>query len=245
MNKIDLNNRTAVVTGGVQGFGLAVVERFIDSGAKVVIWDRDQKLLDDLNIDNTIKINIDISNFDNVSSGFKLTLEKVDKVDILVNNAGIAGPTVKSWEYPNDDWQKILDINLTGTFNCCKVVVPHMIKNNYGRIVNVASIAGKEGNPNAMPYSASKAGVIALTKSLGKELADKNIAVNCITPAAAKTRIFDQISQEHIDYMLSKIPRNRFVLVDELASMVSWMASEENSYTTGSAFDLSGGRASF
>ena len=245
MNKIDLNNRTAVVTGGVQGFGLAVVERFIDSGAKVVIWDRDQKLLDDLNIDNTIKINIDISNFDNVSSGFKLTLERVDKVDILVNNAGIAGPTVKSWEYPNDDWQKIMDINLTGTFNCCKVIIPHMIKNNYGRIVNVASIAGKEGNPNAMPYSASKAGVIALTKSLGKELADKNIAVNCITPAAAKTRIFDQISQEHIDYMLSKIPRNRFVLVDELASMVSWMASEENSYTTGSAFDLSGGRASF
>ena len=239
MNKIDLNNRTAVVTGGVQGFGLAVVERFIDSGAKVVIWDRD------LNIDNTIKINIDISNFDNVSSGFKLTLERVDKVDILVNNAGIAGPTVKSWEYPNDDWQKIMDINLTGTFNCCKVIVPHMIKNNYGRIINVASIAGKEGNPNAMPYSASKAGVIALTKSLGKELADKNIAVNCITPAAAKTRIFDQISQEHIDYMLSKIPRNRFVLVDELASMVSWMASEENSYTTGSAFDLSGGRASF
>ena len=205
MNKIDLNNRTAVVTGGVQGFGLAVVERFIDSGAKVVIWDRDQKLLDDLNIDNTIKINIDISNFDNVSSGFKLTLERVDKVDILVNNAGIAGPTVKSWEYPNDDWQKIMDINLTGTFNCCKVIVPHMIKNNYGRIINVASIAGKEGNPNAMPYSASKAGVIALTKSLGKELADKNIAVNCITPAAAKTRIFDQISQEHIDYMLSKI----------------------------------------
>ncbi len=245
MNKIDLNNRTAVVTGGVQGFGLAVVKRFIASGAKVVIWDRDQKLLDDLNIDNTIKINIDISNFDNVSSGFKSTLERVDKVDILVNNAGIAGPTVKSWEYPNDDWQKIMDINLTGTFNCCKVIVPHMIKNNYGRIVNVASIAGKEGNPNAMPYSASKAGVIALTKSLGKELADKNIAVNCITPAAAKTRIFDQISQEHIDYMLSKIPRNRFVLVDELASMVSWMASEENSYTTGSAFDLSGGRASF
>ena len=245
MNKIDLNNRTAVVTGGVQGFGLAVVERFIDSGAKVVIWDRDQKLLDDLNIDNTIKINIDISNFDNVSSGFKLTLERVDKVDILVNNAGIAGPTVKSWEYPNDDWQKIMDINLTGTFNCCKVIVPHMIKNNYGRIINVASIAGKEGNPNAMPYSASKAGVIALTKSLGKELADKNIAVNCITPAAAKTRIFDQISQEHIDYMLSKIPRNRFVLVDELASMGAWMASEDNSYTTGSAFDLSGGRASF
>ena len=245
MNKIDLNNRTAVVTGGVQGFGLAVVKRFIDSGAKVVIWDRDQKLLDDLNIDNTIKINIDISNFDNVLSGFKLTLERVDKIDILVNNAGIAGPTVKSWEYPNDDWQKIMDINLTGTFNCCKVIVPHMIKNNYGRIINVASIAGKEGNPNAMPYSASKAGVIALTKSLGKELADKNIAVNCVTPAAAKTRIFDQISQEHIDYMLSKIPRGRFIKVDELASMVSWLVSEENSYTTGAVFDLSGGRATY
>ena len=245
MNKIDLNNRTAVVTGGVQGFGLAVVERFIDSGAKVVIWDRDQKLLDDLNIDNTIKINIDISNFDNVSSGFKLTLERVDKVDILVNNAGIAGPTVKSWEYPNDDWQKIMDINLTGTFNCCKVIVPHMIKNNYGRIVNVASIAGKEGNPNAMPYSAAKAGVIALTKSLGKELAENNISVNCVTPAPAKTRIFDQITQEHIDYMLSKIPRNRFVLVEELASLVAWMSSKENSYTTGSTFDLSGGRATY
>ena len=167
------------------------------------------------------------------------------KIDILVNNAGIAGPNHKTWEYPNDDWQKVIDIDLTGVFYCCKYVVPQMIKNNYGRIVNVASIAGKEGNPNAMPYSAAKAGVMAITKSLGKELADKNIAVNCITPAAAKTRIFDQISQEHIDYMLSKIPRNRFLKVEELASMVAWLVSEENSYTTSAIFDLSGGRATY
>jgi 3-oxoacyl-[acyl-carrier protein] reductase len=167
------------------------------------------------------------------------------QIDILVNNAGIAGPNHKTWEYPNDDWQQVINIDLSGVFYCCKSVVPKMISNNYGRIVNVASIAGKEGNPNAMPYSAAKAGVIALTKSLGKELADKNIAVNCVTPAAAKTRIFDQISQEHIDYMLSKIPRNRFLKVEELASMVSWLVSEENSYTTGAVFDLSGGRATY
>ena len=196
-------------------------------------------------LENTFKINVDVSNFDSVVSGFKSTLDQVGKVDILINNAGIAGPSHKTWDYPNEDWKKVIDIDLSGIFYTSKVIVPHMIENNYGRIVNISSIAGKEGNPNAMPYSAAKAGVIALTKSLGKELADKNIAVNCITPAAAKTRIFDQMTEEHINYMLSKIPRNRFVLVDELASMVSWMASEENSYTTGSAFDLSGGRASF
>jgi len=162
-----------------------------------------------------------------------------------VNNAGIAGPNHTTWEYPNSDWQQVIDIDLSGVFYCCKYVVPHMIKNNYGRIVNVASVAGKEGNPNAMPYSAAKAGVIAITKSLGKELADKNIAVNCVTPAAAKTRIFDQLSQEHIDYMLSKIPRNRFLKVEELASMVSWLVSDENSYTTSAVFDLSGGRATY
>ena len=245
MNKIDLNNRTAVVTGGVQGFGLAVVKRFIDSGAKVVIWDRDQKLLDDLNIDNTIKINIDISNFDNVSSGFKLTLERVDKVDILVNNAGIAGPTVKSWEYPNDDWQKIMDINLTGTFNCCKVIVPHMIKNNYGRIVNVASVAGKDGNANASAYSVGKAGAIGLTKSLGKELADKNIAVNAVTPAGAKTRILDQMTKEHVQRMLSKVPRGRFLEVEEFTSLVCWLSSEENTFSTAAVFDISGGRSTY
>ena len=173
------------------------------------------------------------------------TIKLCGQIDILINNAGIAGPNHKTWEYPIEDWQQVIDIDLNGVFYCCKSVVPNMISNNYGRIVNVASIAGKEGNPNAMPYSAAKAGVIALTKSLGKELADKNIAVNCVTPAAAKTRIFDQISQEHIDYMLSKIPRNRFLKVEELASMVSWLVSEENSYTTGAVFDLSGGRATY
>ena len=245
MNDIDLKNRVSIVTGGVQGFGRAVVDRFIQSGSKVVIWDQDQELLDDLNLENTLKINVDVSNFDSVVSGFKSTLDQVGKVDILINNAGIAGPSHKTWDYPNEDWKKVIDIDLSGIFYTSKVIVPHMIENNYGRIVNISSIAGKEGNPNAMPYSAAKAGVIALTKSLGKELADKNIAVNCITPAAAKTKIFDQISQEHIDYMLSKIPRNRFVLVEELASLAAWMSSEENSFTTGAVFDLSGGRATY
>ena len=245
MNKIDLTNKTAIVTGGAQGFGLAITKRFIDSGCKVVIWDKDEKLLDTLKLKNIIKIKIDVTKYDEVENAFKKTLKLSKSVDILINNAGIAGPSHKSWDYPINDWQKVFDIDVTGVFYCCKVIVPHMIKNNYGRIVNISSIAGKEGNPNAMPYSAAKAAVIALTKSLGKELADKNIAVNSVTPAAAKTRIFDQISQEHIDYMLSKIPRNRFILVEELASLVAWMSSEENSYTTGAVFDLSGGRATY
>jgi 3-oxoacyl-[acyl-carrier protein] reductase len=190
-------------------------------------------------------VQTDVTSYESVEHSLKETLSKHKKIDILVNNAGIAGPSFKTWEYPIDQWQNVIDIDLTGVFYCCKSVVPHMIKSGYGRIVNIASIAGKEGNPNAMPYSAAKAGVIALTKSLGKELSDKNIAVNCVTPAAAKTRIFDQISQEHIDYMLSKIPRGRFLKVDELASMVSWLVSEENSYTTGAVFDLSGGRATY
>ena len=246
MNKIDLKDKVAVVTGGIQGFGLAVVERFLNSGANVVIWENDKKLLDEFKtISSVHKIQTDVSNSESVEVAVNETIKICDKIDILVNNAGIAGPNHKTWEYPNSDWQKVIDIDLSGVFYCCKYVVPHMIKNNYGRIVNVASIAGKEGNPNAMPYSAAKAGVIAITKSLGKELADKNIAVNCITPAAAKTRIFDQISQEHIDYMLSKIPRNRFLKVEELASMVAWLVSEENSYTTAAVFDLSGGRATY
>ena len=246
MNQIDLNDKVAIVTGGVQGFGLAVVERFLNSGANVVIWENDKKLLDEFQtISNVHKIQTDVSNAQSVEAAVNETIKNFAKIDILVNNAGIAGPNHKTWEYPNDDWQKVIDIDLTGVFYCCKYVVPQMIKNNYGRIVNVASIAGKEGNPNAMPYSAAKAGVMAITKSLGKELADKNIAVNCITPAAAKTRIFDQISQEHIDYMLSKIPRNRFLKVEELASMVAWLVSEENSYTTSAIFDLSGGRATY
>ena len=246
MNQIDLKDKVAIVTGGVQGFGLAVVERFLNSGANVVIWENDKKLLDEFQtISNVHKIQTDVSNAQSVEAAVNETIKNFAKIDILVNNAGIAGPNHKTWEYPNDDWQKVIDIDLTGVFYCCKYVVPQMIKNNYGRIVNVASIAGKEGNPNAMPYSAAKAGVMAITKSLGKELADKNIAVNCITPAAAKTRIFDQLSQDHIDYMLSKIPRNRFLKVEELASMVAWLVSEENSYTTSAIFDLSGGRATY
>ena len=211
-----------------------------------MIWDKDQELIDSLDLpENVSAVQTDVTSYDSVENSVKATLEKNNKIDILVNNAGIAGPSFKTWEYPIDQWQNVVDIDLTGVFYCCRAVTPHMIKNNYGRIVNIASIAGKEGNPNAMPYSAAKAGVIALTKSLGKELSDKNIAVNCVTPAAAKTRIFDQISQEHIDYMLSKIPRGRFLKVDELASMVSWLVSEENSYTTGAVFDLSGGRATY
>ena len=246
MNKIDLTNRVAVVTGGGQGFGLAMVKRFSQSGAKVVIWDKDKKLIDSLDLpDNISSIQTDVTSYESVENSVQETLNKHNTIDILINNAGIAGPSFKTWDYPLDQWQKVIDIDLTGVFYCCRAIAPHMIKNDYGRIVNVSSIAGKEGNPNAMPYSAAKAGVIALTKSLGKELSDKNISVNCVTPAAAKTRIFDQISQEHIDYMLSKIPRGRFLKVDELASMVSWLVSEENSYTTGAVFDLSGGRATY
>lgn len=245
MNKINLENRVAIVTGGAQGFGLAITKRFIESGARVLIWDKDKEYLNKVDLKNTQKIEVDVSNYKSVENAFAESLTHENKIDILINNAGIAGPNFKTWDYPLEKWQKVIDIDLTGVFYCCKTIVPHFIKNNYGRIVNISSIAGKEGNPNAMPYSAAKAGVIALTKSLGKELAENNISVNCVTPAPAKTRIFDQITQEHIDYMLSKIPRNRFVLVEELASLVAWMSSEENSYTTGSTFDLSGGRATY
>ena len=245
MNKINLENRVAIVTGGAQGFGLAITKRFIESGARVLIWDKDKEYLNKVDLKNTQKIEVDVSNYKSVENAFAESLTHENKIDILINNAGIAGPNFKTWDYPLEEWQKVIDIDLSGVFYCCKTIVPHFIKNNYGRIVNISSIAGKEGNPNAMPYSAAKAGVIALTKSLGKELAENNISVNCVTPAPAKTRIFDQITQEHIDYMLSKIPRNRFVLVEELASLVAWMSSEENSYTTGSTFDLSGGRATY
>lgn len=245
MNKIDLRDKIAVVTGGAQGFGLSITKRLLSSGAKVAIWDMDQKILSEVKFDNILKIIVDVSDYKSVQNATKETIKEFSKIDILVNNAGIAGPIFTTWDFPIDEWQKVININLTGVFYCCKSIVPEMIKNNYGRIINIASIAGKEGNPNAMPYSASKSGVIALTKSLGKELADKNIAVNCVTPAAAKTRIFDQMSEDHINYMLSKIPRNRFVEVEELASMVAWIASEENSFTTSAVFDLSGGRATY
>jgi 3-oxoacyl-[acyl-carrier protein] reductase len=248
MNKFSLDNRTAIITGGAQGFGLAMTERFLDSGASVVIWDFDklavEKTIKKLNNSKLSSAIVDVTNFDQVSTEVeKITKNK--KIDIFVNNAGIAGVNTTVWDYPVEEWKKVLELNLNAVFYCLKAITPHMIKNNYGRIVNIASIAGKEGNPNASAYSTSKAGVIGLTKSLGKELANKNISVNTVTPAAAKTRIFDQMTKEHINYMLSKIPRNRFVLVEELASLVTWLVSEENSYTTGAVFDLSGGRATY
>jgi 3-oxoacyl-[acyl-carrier protein] reductase len=225
-----------------------MVERFVQSGAKVAIWDRDiafaektAKLLGD----NVMAIACDVGDPGSVAKARERTLERFGRIDILINNAGIAGAIAKTWETDVDDWRQVMRINLDGPFICSRAVVPLMIEQNYGRIVNIASIAGKEGNPNAAHYSASKAGVIALTKSLGKELASYDIAVNAVTPAAAKTAIFDQITQAHIDFMLSKIPRNRFVLVEELAAMVAWMVSQENSFTTGAVFDLSGGRATY
>ena len=250
MNQIDLKNRKAVVTGGAQGIGLAIAERFLKSGASVSLWDRDESLLmetsDSLSSKGTVQpVTMDVADLESVRNAVKTTEELLGAIEILVCNAGIAGPTAKIWEYPPEEWQQVIDIDLTGVFNCLHVVSPIMIDQNYGRIVNVASVAGKDGNPNAAPYSAAKAGVIALTKSLGKELAGYDIAVNCITPAAAKTRIFDQISEDHIQYMLSKIPRNRFLKVEEAASMVAWLCSEENSFTTGGVFDLSGGRSTY
>ena len=250
MNKIDLQNRRAVVTGGAQGIGLAIAERFLASGASVCLWDRDEPLVRKTASTLASKGNVeavvmDVTDLDSVRNAVRKTQDALGGIDLLICNAGIAGPSGKLWEYPPDEWQKVIDIDLTGVFNCLHVVTPLMIEQNYGRIVNVASVAGKDGNPNAAPYSAAKAGVIALTKSLGKELAEFDIAVNCITPAAAKTRIFDQISEEHIQYMLSKIPRNRFLKVEEAASMVAWLCSDENSFTTGGVFDLSGGRSTY
>ena len=249
MINFDLNNRIAVVTGGSQGFGYAISKRLVQSGAKVINIDKDPEATAEAkskgDFDFSDIFQIDITDYKIVNNTIENIIDKHNKIDIFVNNAGIAGPSFKTWEYPLDQWNQVIDIDLNGTFNCCKSVTPYMIKNDYGRIVNIASIAGKEGNPNASAYSAAKAAVIALTKSLGKELADYNIGVNCVTPAAAKTKIFDQISEEHINYMLSKIPRKRFLKVDELASLVSWLVSEENSYTTGGVFDISGGRATY
>ena len=249
MIKYDLNNRVAVVTGGAQGFGLAITERFIEAGAKVIIWDIDEnatkEAIDKVKSENLSHQVVDVTNFEIVNKNLGEVDKKYGKIDIFVNNAGIAGMNTTVAEYPLDEWKKVMNLNLNSVFYCCKAVVPFMLKNDYGRIVNIASIAGKEGNPNASAYSTSKAGVIGLTKSLGKELAQKNIAVNCVTPAAAKTRIFDQMTEEHINYMLSKIPRNKFAKVEELASLVTWLASEENSFSTAAVFDLSGGRATY
>ena len=247
-NDIDLEGRIAVVTGGAQGFGKAITERFLKSGAKVAIWDHDvalaQKTAKALG-EKVTAVACDVADPAAVAKARDATLKALGRIDILVNNAGIAGANAKVWETDVEEWRKVMRVNLDGPFVCSRAVVPGMIAQNYGRIVNIASIAGKEGNPNAAHYSASKAGVIALTKSLGKELAGENIAVNCITPAAAKTRIFDQMSPQHIDFMLSKIPRGRFLEIDELASLAAWLSSEENSFSTGAVFDISGGRSTY
>jgi NAD(P)-dependent dehydrogenase (short-subunit alcohol dehydrogenase family) len=248
MNKIDLNGRIAVVTGGAQGFGRAIVERFAASGAKVAIWDNDlpfaEKTAKEIGA-GVIALKVDVTDPVAVEKTRDETLKAFGGIDIFVNNAGIAGVNKTVWETDLEEWRKVLRINLDGPFICCKAIVPAMVKQNYGRIVNIASIAGKEGNPNAAHYSASKAALIALTKSLGKELAAHNIMVNAVTPAAARTAIFDQLTQQHIDFMLSKIPKNRFVLVEELAALVAWLASEDCSFSTGAVFDISGGRATY
>jgi 2-dehydro-3-deoxy-L-rhamnonate dehydrogenase (NAD+) len=248
MNQIDLKDRCAVVTGGAQGFGRAITERFVASGAKVAIWDHDRPFAEKTAKEIGASVTafaVDVSDLAQVEKARDATLKAFGKIDILVNNAGIAGVNKTVWDTDLDEWRKVLRINLDGPFICCKAIVPSMVKQNYGRIVNIASIAGKEGNPNAAHYSASKAGLIALTKSLGKELAGHEISVNAVTPAAAKTAIFDQMTQQHIDFMLSKIPKGRFVLVQELAAMVAWLASEECAFSTGAVFDISGGRATY
>jgi len=248
MNEIDLQGRCAVVTGGAQGFGRAITERFVASGARVAIWDLDRSLMERTAHeigDAVIAVHADCADEAAILAARETTLRAFGRIDILVNNAGVAGVNRSVWETEVEEWRKVMRINLDGPFLCCRAIVPQMLTQNYGRIINIASIAGKEGNPNAAHYSASKAGVIALTKSLGKELANTPIAVNAVTPAAARTAIFEQMTQQHIDFMLSKIPRGRFVLVEELAAMVAWMASEECAFTTGAVFDISGGRATY
>jgi 3-oxoacyl-[acyl-carrier protein] reductase len=248
MHQFDLKNKTGIITGGAQGFGLDIAKRFLNSGAKAIIWDIDEdelkkatKAIDNPNLSYNV---VDVSNFKDVKEAVE-EIVKSSKIDILINNAGITGTTSSLWDYDVGEWNKIVQINLMGTFNCCKCVVPYMIKNDYGRIVNVASVAGKDGNANASAYSSAKAGVIGLTKSLGKELADKNIAVNAVTPAGAKTRILDQMSKEHVARMLSKVPRGRFLEIEEFTSLVCWLSAEENSFSTAAVFDISGGRSTY
>ncbi len=248
MNRIDLEGRRAVITGGAQGIGRAIAERFLASGAAVSLWDCDGQLLETVGRELGPSVHtaaVDVTDARGVESAVSDTARALGGIDILVANAGVTGPNAKLWEYPPDAWRRVIDVDLNGIFLCCRAVVPLMIEQNYGRIVNTASIAGKEGNPNASAYSAAKAAVIALTKSLGKELAGYDIAVNCITPAAARTRIFEQMTEEHIAYMLSRIPRARFLELNEVASLVAWLVSSENSFTTGAVFDLSGGRATY
>jgi 3-oxoacyl-[acyl-carrier protein] reductase len=248
MNQFDLKNRTALITGGAQGFGFDIAKKFLNSGANVIIWDIDEKELQSAvkKINNSkLSYNVvDISNFEKINQTV-LEINKKTNIDILINNAGITGPTAELWNYSIKDWNKVIEINLNGTFNCCKAAVPNMIENNYGRIVNIASVAGKDGNANASAYSSSKAAVLALTKTLGKELAEKNIAVNAVTPAGAKTRILDQMTDKHVKFMLSKVPRGRFLELEELSSLVCWLSSEENSFSTAAVFDISGGRSTY
>jgi 2-dehydro-3-deoxy-L-rhamnonate dehydrogenase (NAD+) len=245
MNEIDLKGRIAVITGGARGIGFAVAERFRRSGAKLAIWDLDGGSEAARRLEGAIACTVDVAQEASVAAALAETERRLGPVDILVASAGIAGPNATVSDYPVDAWRKVIDVDLNGVFLCCRAVVPGMVKRNYGRIVNIASIAGKEGNPNAAPYSAAKAGVIALTKSLGKELAQTGVRVNCVTPAAVKTAIFDQITEQHIQYMLSKIPLGRFGTVEEMAAMIAWLASEECSFSTGAVFDLSGGRATY
>ena len=248
MIKFDLKNRTAIITGGAQGFGLDIAKKFLEFGANVIIWDIDkielEKATNDINNDKLSFYVVDVSSFNDVQKTTNL-ITKSTKIDILINNAGITGSTNELWNYDVKEWNKIVEINLMGTFNCCKAIIPNMIENNYGRIVNIASVSGKDGNANASAYSSAKAGVLGLTKSLGKELAEKNIAVNAVTPAGAKTRILDQMSKEHVQKMLSKVPRGRFLELNELTSLVCWLSSEENSFSTAAVFDISGGRSTY
>jgi 3-oxoacyl-[acyl-carrier protein] reductase len=248
----DLSGRRAVVTGAARGIGYAIAKRLASAGTAVTIWDVDEAQgakaaaqLRALGGGEAEALAVDVADASSVDAAARETLRRRGRVDVLVNNAGIAGPNMRTWEYPRDSWQKVLDIDLTGVFLCCRALVPAMLERKYGRIVNIASVAGKEGNPNASAYSAAKAGVIALTKSLGKELAGTGVVVNCVTPAAVETDIFAQMTREHIQFMLSKIPMGRFGTVDEVAALVAWLASEECSFSTGAVFDISGGRATY
>ena len=250
MNQYDLSGRRAVVTGAAQGFGRAITERFLASGARVALWDVDSdetaRTARELSgSGETFVQTVDVSRVEDVDAAAAATAAAFGGIDILVANAGIAGPNHTTWEYPPEDWKRVIEVDLLSVYYCCRAVVPFMLAQKYGRIVTISSVAGKEGNPNASAYSSAKAGVIALTKSLGKELAGENIAVNCITPAAARTRIFEQMTEAHLDWMLSKIPRGRFLQTEELASLASWLVSNENSFSTGAVFDISGGRATY